>query len=159
MNIDESVFAVKLYEMEQQYGRLQCRIRICEQGDGNKIRSELEKAEDEYMENTLMLEEKAKVCRSPAVTKLAQAQLEYREKIGGMMKDQIIQDLHCEDSTRDQDEKEAAFLYAEFAVDFATLAMQQALISALTALDRQKHMESSGCDQGRNTETDKEETK
>ena len=27
MNIDDSVFAIKLYEMEEQYGKLQCRIR------------------------------------------------------------------------------------------------------------------------------------
>ena len=44
MNIDESVFAYKLYEMEEQYGKLQCRIRACEQGGRDKIHSELEKA-------------------------------------------------------------------------------------------------------------------
>ena len=53
MDIDKSVFAYKLYEMEEQYGKLQCRIRICEQGDRQKIHSELEKAEDEYKENTI----------------------------------------------------------------------------------------------------------
>ena len=44
MNIDDSVFAIKLYEMEEQYGKLQCRIRICEQGGRDKIHSELQKA-------------------------------------------------------------------------------------------------------------------
>ena len=80
MNIDKSVFAYKLYEMEEQYGKLQCRIRICEQGDRRRIHSELEKAEDEYKENTLLLEKKARACRSPAVTRLTQAQLDYRRK-------------------------------------------------------------------------------
>ena len=94
MNIDESVFAVKLYEMEEQYGKLQCRIRICEQGGRERIRSELEKAEVEYRENSMLLEEKAKACRSPAVTKLTQAQLDYRQKIGDVMKKQVIKDLH-----------------------------------------------------------------
>ena len=32
MKIDDSIFAVKLYEMEEQYGKLQCRIRACEIG-------------------------------------------------------------------------------------------------------------------------------
>ena len=49
MNIDESVFAYKLYEMEEQYGKLQCRIRTCERGGRDKIHSELEKAREEYL--------------------------------------------------------------------------------------------------------------
>lgn len=152
MNIDESVFAVKLYEMEEQYGKLQCRLRICEQGGRERIHSELEKAEGEYRENTMLLEEKAKSCRSPAVTKLTQAQLDYRQKIGDVMKKQVIKDLHSDDSTPEQDEREADMLYAEFAMDFATLAMQQALISALTALDRQGEAEDTGVPEEKNKE-------
>ena len=149
MNIDESVFAVKLYEMEEQYGKLQCRIRICEEGGREKIHSELEKAREEYKENTLLLEEKARTCRSGAVTRLVQAQLDYRHKKGDGMKKQLIKDIHSQDSSPREDEKEADMLYAEFAMDFATLAMQQALISALTALDSQKSPESeSGAAEG-----------
>ena len=149
MNIDESVFAVKLYEMEEQYGKLQCRIRICEEGGREKIHSELEKAREEYKENTLLLEEKARTCRSGAVTRLVQAQLDYRHKMGDGMKKQLIKDIHSQDSSPREDEKKADMLYAEFAIDFATLAMQQALISALTALDSQKSPESeSGAAEG-----------
>ncbi len=86
MNIDESVFAYKLYEMEEQYGKLQCRIRACEQGGRDKIHSELEKAREEYTENTMLLEEKTKSCRSQAVTRLTQAQLEYRRKVEELKK-------------------------------------------------------------------------
>lgn len=43
-------------------------------------------------------------------------------------------------------------LYAEFAMDFATLAMQQALISALTALDRQGEAEDTGVPEEQNKE-------
>lgn len=154
MDIDKSVFAYKLYEMEEQYGKLQCRIRICEQGDRQKIHSELEKAEDEYKENTLLLEKKARACRSPAVTRLTQAQLDYRRKIGDTMKKQVMKDLHSEESTPEQDEREADMLYAEFAMDFATLAMQQALISALAALDRTESAE----DTEDSEEKDKEDT-
>ena len=99
MNIDDSVFAIKLYEMEEQYGKLQCRIRICEQGGRDKIHSELQKAREEYKENTLLLEEKARTCRSQAVSRLSQAQLDYRHKIGEIMKKQIISDLHTQDSS------------------------------------------------------------
>ena len=67
MDINESVFAFKLYELEEQYGKLQCRVRVCEEGGRDKIHSELQKAEDEFEENTLLLKEKVKSCRSGAV--------------------------------------------------------------------------------------------
>ena len=136
MKIDDSIFAVKLYEMAEQYGKLQCRIRVCEQGDSEKIRSELKKAEEEFEENTLLLEEKAGSCRSPAVKKLSKAQFDYRQKA-----QELAHDIHSEDSSPEEDECEAEFLYAEYAMDFATLTMQQALISALTALESQKEAE------------------
>ena len=151
MKIDDSIFAVKLYEMEEQYGKLQCRIRLCEQGGSGKIHSELKKAEEEYKENTMLLEEKARSSRSLAVQRLIRAQLDYRQKTEDLMKDDIIKDIHSEDNSPEEDKTEADLLYAEFAMDFATLAMQQALISALAALDRQ---EIEG-----NTENTKEEKK
>ena len=138
MKSDDSIFAVKLYEMEEQYGKLQCRIRICEQGGSGKIHSELKKAEEEYKENTMLLEEKARSSRSLAVQRLIRAQLDYRQKTEDLMKDDIIKDIHSEDNSPEEDKTEADLLYAEFAMDFATLAMQQALISALAALDRQE---------------------
>ena len=138
MKSDDSIFAVKLYEMEEQYGKLQCRIRICEQGGSGKIHSELKKAEEEYKENTMQLEEKARSSRSLAVQRLIRAQLDYRQKTEDLMKDDIIKDIHSEDNSPEEDKTEADLLYAEFAMDFATLAMQQALISALAALDRQE---------------------
>ena len=137
MDINESVFAFKLYELEEQYGKLQCRVRVCEEGGRDKIHSELQKAEDEFEENTLLLKEKVKSCRSGAVAKLSQAQLDYRQKIEEMKK-QLVKDLHSDDSSPEEDEKEAGMLYAEFAMDFATLSVQQALISALRALDSRK---------------------
>ena len=137
MKIDDSIFAVKLYEMAEQYGKLQCRVRVCEEGGRDKIHSELQKAEDEFEENTLLLKEKVKSCRSGAVAKLSQAQLDYRQKIEEMKK-QLVKDLHSDDSSPEEDEKEAGMLYAEFAMDFATLSVQQALISALRALDSRK---------------------
>lgn len=138
MKIDDSIFAVKLYEMEEQYSKLQCRIRLCEQGGSGKIHSELKKAEEEYKENTMLLEEKARSSRSLAVQRLIRAQLDYRQKTEDLMKDDIIKDIHSEDNSPEEDKTEADLLYAEFAMDFATLAMQQALISALAALDRQE---------------------
>ncbi|HJD01219.1 MAG TPA: hypothetical protein H9750_01255 [Candidatus Mediterraneibacter excrementavium] len=137
MGRDDSIFAVKLYEMEEQYGKLRSRILACEQGGRERIRTVLKEACDEYRENELLLEEKARSSRSGAVAKLAEAQLDYRKKTGELLKG-LAQDVHCEENTPAQDKEEADLLYAEYAMDFATLAMQQALISALDALDRQQ---------------------
>lgn len=138
MNMDGSVFAVKLYEMEEQYGKLQCRIRICGQESKDKIHEELCRAQEEYKEHTLLLEEKVRLSRSEAVTRLLQAQLDYRKKIGEIKDREIVNDLCSDGTTSREAQDEADMLYAEFAIDFATLAMQQALISALAAMDRQK---------------------
>ena len=86
----------------------------------------------------MLLEEKARSSRSLAVQRLIRAQLDYRQKTEDLMKDDIIKDIHSEDNSPEEDKTEADLLYAEFAMDFATLAMQQALISALAALDRQE---------------------
>ena len=44
MEMDNSVFAVKLYEMGEQYGKLQCRIRVCEENNRKRIHETLQKA-------------------------------------------------------------------------------------------------------------------
>lgn len=137
MNKDDSIFAVKLNEMEEQYEKLRSCILVCEKGGRERIRAVLRKAEEEYRENTLLLEEKVISSRSQAVAKLAKAQLDYRHETVRLLPG-LAGDVHCEENTPEQDEEEANLLYAEYAIDFATLAMQQALISALSALDRQQ---------------------
>ncbi len=143
MEMNNSVFAVKLYEMGEQYGKLQCRIRVCEENNRKRIHETLQKAADEYKENTFLLEEKVKNCRSRAVAKLAEAQLDYRKKTEELMKGPVMEALHSQESSPEQDEEEADMLYAEFAMDFATLAVQQAMLSVLSALDRKNDIEKS----------------
>ena len=138
MNIGEGIFAYKLYELEEQYGKLQCRIRACEQGDRKKIQAELHKVIEEYEESSQLLQKKIRACRSPAVSRLSQAQLEYRKQTEELMKEQIANDIHSDGISPEEDKSEAGLLFAEYAMDFATLSMQQALISALTALSVQK---------------------
>lgn len=137
MEMDDSIFAVKLYEMEEQYEKLRSCIQACEKGGRERIRTVLREAQDEYRENTLQLEEKVVSSRSQAVAKLAKAQLDYRHETGRLLSG-LAGDVHCEENTPEQDEEEANLLYVEYAIDFATLAMQQALISALSALERQQ---------------------
>ena len=71
MKFSQGIFAIKLYELEQQYGHMQSRLRLCQQADQPKIRQELQRTEDEYRENELLLQENVKGSRSPAVAALA----------------------------------------------------------------------------------------
>lgn len=139
MDIAQEVFAIKLYELEQQYGKLQTRLRLCGKENHRKIQEELRKVKDEYEESHLLLQERLKNCRSQAVSRLARAQLDYQKATEDIVKKQLARDLHGENTSSTQDEAEASALYAEFAIDFATLSMQQALIAALSALDRQEN--------------------
>ena len=42
--ISEDLFAMKLYEMEQQYGKLQGRLRVCCRERREELQEELKKA-------------------------------------------------------------------------------------------------------------------
>lgn len=139
MDIAQEVFAIKLYELEQQYGKMQTRLRLCGKENHRKIQEELRKVKDEYEESHLLLQERLKNCRSQAVSRLARAQLDYQKATEDIVNKQLARDLHGENTSSAQDEAEASALYAEFAIDFATLSMQQALIAALSALDRQEN--------------------
>ena len=54
-----------------------------------------------------------------------------------MLKNQVAKYLHSEANSVREDEAEAATLYAEYALDFATQAMKYALLASLTAIDLQ----------------------
>ena len=87
MTLNQDIFAVKLYEMEKQYGRLQSRLRICGRENRKKLQAELEHAKEEYEENSLLLKQSIQGSRSPAVAELAQVQWEYMHKVEDLLKE------------------------------------------------------------------------
>ena len=89
MKLNQEIFAIKLYEMEQEYGTLQSRLRICGGEDHEKIRQELQKARDEYKEQSLLLQKRIEGSRSKAVSELAAAQLEYSRKTEALLKNPL----------------------------------------------------------------------
>lgn len=144
MNLNQEIFAIKLYEMEKQYGKIQSRIHICGQEDQEKVRAELQKAMDEYHEQSLFLQNNVERSRSKAVTELARTQLECSKKMEALLTEgKIAQYLHSEKNSQTEDQAEAATLYAEYAIDYAVQTMQYALIAALSAMDLQMSVEKS----------------
>ena len=151
MKRSEGLFVIKLYELEQQYGRMQSRLRLCQQEDHPKIRQELQKATDEYKENEILLQKNVEGSRSPAVAALAGAQLEYYRTIRKILEQELPDYLRSETSTSSEDKTEAAALYGEYAIDFAAQSMRHALIAVMSAAILQQRADYEG-----DAETEKE---
>ncbi|MCI7135505.1 MAG: hypothetical protein MSA04_10865, partial [Clostridiales bacterium] len=88
-----------------------------------------------------LLEQSIADCRSPAVSALAAAQLDYDQKVRHILHDELPGYLHEEGNDRIADQVEAASLYGEYAIDFAAQAMRHALLAALSAIDLQMSCE------------------
>ena len=145
MKINEGMFAVKLYELERQYGRMQSRLRLCQQDDHQKIRQELQRVMEEYQEDELLLLNNVENSRSPAVAALAGAQPDYSRRAGKILEQELPEYLQDEDGSAPEEgaehQAEAAALYAEYAIDFAVQSMRYALMTALKAMDMQMDSE------------------
>lgn len=145
MKINEGMFAVKLYELERQYGRMQSRLRLCQQDDHQKIRQELRRVMEEYQEDELLLLNNVENSRSPAVAALAGAQLDYSRRAEEILEQELPEYLRDEDGSAPEEgakhQAEAAALYAEYAIDFAVQSMRYALMTALKAMDMQMDSE------------------
>ena len=145
MKINEGMFAVKLYELERQYGRMQSRLRLCQQDGHQKIRQELQRITEEYQEDELLLLNNVENSRSPAVAALADAQLDYSRRAEKILEQELPEYLRDEDGSAPEEgaehQAEAAALYAEYAIDFAVQSMRYALMTALKAMDMQMDSE------------------
>lgn len=137
MKTNQDIFTAKLHELEQQYECLRKRLEICTAQSHGQIHRELESATQEYNSLELRLKQIVKNSRSPAVSSLAKVQLEYSQKTERLLKDQITADLHSDANTPGEDREEASALYAEYAIDFASMAVKYALLASLSALDMQ----------------------
>ena len=137
MKTNQDIFTAKLHELEQQYECLRKRLEICNAQSHRQIHRELESARQEYNSLELRLKQIVKNSRSPAVSSLAKVQLEYSQKTERLLKDQITAYLHSDANTPGEDREEASALYAEYAIDFASMAVKYALLASLSALDMQ----------------------
>ena len=152
MGLEQGLFAVKLRELEREYGRLQSRIYLFQGKDDAQLRQGLARLEDECRENRLLLGERIRASRSPAVAALAQAQLEYGRRAEQILNGELPDEMRGRNKSCAEDQAEAMTLYAEYAIDFATQAMHSALAAALSALLLQRRAEKE-----LSTETDKME--
>ena len=64
MELRDGMFAVKLCELEHQYGLLRSRLELCQGADHEKIRHLLADVLDDYRENALLLEQSADIAQA-----------------------------------------------------------------------------------------------
>ena len=140
MELRNGMFAVKLEELDRQYGRLQSRLEQCRSADHQRVREILRDVLDECRENDWLLRRSAEGCRSPAVAELAGVQRDYTRRTEEILREEMPR-LMAGDDSPGEERAEAAALYAEYAMDFAAQSMREALAAALTALDLQMDWE------------------
>ena len=136
MELEHGIFAVKLCELEREYGRLQSRMQLFQEKKPEQVRQERERLQDEYREHDLLLGEMAESCRSRAMASLAGLQRDYERQVETLLRAGLTANAENSRAGR-QDRAEAMTLYAEFTIDFATQMMRHALITALNALELQ----------------------
>lgn len=134
MQLKEGIFAVKLCELEKEYGLLQSTISICQEKSQGQICRRLEEIQDGLQMQNRLLELSAQNSRLPSVSALAKAQLEYGRKAEKLFHGAMNRDLKGRCQTQTAEQAEAAALYSEYAIDFATQSMRYALACALSAL-------------------------
>lgn len=138
---NNGIFAGKLYEMEQQYSQMLSRLRMYQSKSRDEILRTIRQLEAECRGTESLLEQSIADCRSPAVSALSAAQLDYDQKVRHILHDELPGYLHEEGNDRIADQAEAASLYGEYAIDFAAQAMGHALLAALSAIDLQMSCE------------------
>lgn len=141
MGLKEGIFAVKLCELEQEYGRLQSRVHLFEGKDAAQAQQEILRLQDEYREHKLLLDERIRSSRSSAVSSLSKAQLEYGQRVEQILNEELPNEMRGRNQSCAEDQAEVMTLYAEYAIDFATQSMRQALAAALSAVVLQQRAE------------------
>ena len=127
-------FAVKLQELERQYEWMLCRLRSCQGADRETVQRELEELLADCRKREQLLLTAADTGRSTAVADFSEAQLDYCRRVRHIIERESSSRGGADASPQ---QAEAAALYGEYAVDFALLAIRQALMAVLSAMDLQ----------------------
>lgn len=137
------ILSVKLCELDEKTGRFRSRIHLCESAQHGQVKKEIEALQKECRESGRALEEKLRFSRAQAVSRLSEAYSEIQQIIKNAWKlekkDLPVSEVPTESQMEFQAESEAEekILLAEYALDFAMQAANQALLASLEAIDAQ----------------------
>ena len=132
------ILSVKLYELDKAMSRVHSRIQMSECATHEQIKAQIEELRKECIENGLTLRNKLKLSKAGSVAKLSEAYGEIEHAVEKVKKRIGQPELSRWDEELSVEEK---ILFAEYALDFAVQAANNALLISMEALDAQMEQE------------------
>lgn len=136
------ILSVKLYEMDKEFARLHTRIELSETANLEQIKEEIKVLQKQCEEGKLTLRNQLKHSKAKKVKKISEAYDEIEEIINK------TQDGLCNpvsDTWKEEMTEEKMILLAEYSLDFAMQAANNALLLSMEAisaqLEKQKRQE------------------
>ena len=128
------ILSVKLCELEDQLSRISSRIHLSETGGHDQLQQEIKMLSKECTETKLTLQKKLRLSRAKIVANVASTYGEI-ENIIHATQTQIKMQSDCRNDLNKIVEDK--ILIAEYALDFAALAANRALLLSMEAIDAQ----------------------
>ena len=128
----QELFAAKLTELAAANAAMQAQIAVCQTADHAAIQSLRAALEGEWRATSEELRQRAKAIRFLSAQQLSQVQLEYVRKAHAVLEASLKTSW---DYLAGNSESNEVALFAEYAIDFATLAARYALLAAVSAID------------------------
>ena len=132
------ILSVKLCELENQLSRLSSRIYLSETAGNERLQQEIQTLSKEYVENEMTLRKKLEMSKAELTATLADAYAAI-QLIIEKTKSKLQTRADCQNNAVDV--AEGKTLLAEYALDFAAQAANQALLLSLEAIDAQMQQE------------------
>jgi hypothetical protein len=139
--MNQSPFYAKIFELQQDDQLLQNCLELCHRMDSKTLHRQMDTIRQEAEETTRRLQNDIQSSRSPAISRLAEAQRSYYLTVQSLIEHTLPVDLHSEATTPGEDQAEAITLCAEYALDFARQSIRHALFIALAAVDAQQNQD------------------
>lgn len=128
------ILSVKLYQLDEQLGRLHSRIHISETATHDRLRREIDALEQERIQADAVLRERLYRSKAPLVSVLSRNYGQIEGIIQEMCHQLAEMESGCADGETMAEDK---ILLAEYALDFAQQAAERALLLSLEAIDAQ----------------------
>lgn len=128
------ILSVKLYQLDEQLGRLHSRIHISETATHDRLRREIDALEQERIQADAVLRERLHGSKAPLVSVLSRNYGQIEGIIQEMCHQLAEMESGCADGETMAEDK---ILLAEYALDFAQQAAERALLLSLEAIDAQ----------------------
>lgn len=134
IQMSHEILTVKLCQLDEKIGKLHSRIHLTEYAEHAQVKSEIAKIRKECEETEMMLHKNLRFSKAEMLAMLSDTFSEV-EQVIGKAKEKMNKCV-----SEDENEElypEEKILMAEYALDFAMLAADHALLMSLEAIDAQ----------------------